>query len=100
MVSLAGYLRELAQPGAFDSQDIVRKYESWVSEDKYMIMAHEREAWVSNPEEWEYVAVKCAKRCNDVYVSRVDSRLRRVGRNVPDLQPSSTALLSVQSFLT
>ncbi len=86
MVSLTGYLGELAKRGPFDDQDIVRKYESWVLEDKYMVMAHEREAWVSNPEEWEYIVVKCSKRGNDVYVSRVDSRPRGVGRNVPDMQ--------------
>ena len=86
MVSLAGYLRELAQRGTFDSQDIVRKYESWVLEDTYMVMAHEREAWVSDAGECEYIAVKCAKRGNPVYVSRVDSRLNGIGRNVPDIQ--------------
>jgi hypothetical protein len=86
MVSLAGYLRELAHRGTFDVEDIVRKYEAWVLEDKYMVMAHEREAWVCNAGEIEYIAVKCAKRGNDVYVSRVDSRLYGIGRNVPDIQ--------------
>jgi hypothetical protein len=86
MASLAGYLRELTEKGIFDFHDIVRKYEAWVLEDKFMVMAHEREQWVSNAGEWEYIAVKCAKRGNDVYVSRVDSRLIGVGRNVPDIQ--------------
>ena len=86
MASLASYLRELAQRGVFDSQDIIRKYESWVLEDKYMVMAHEREAWVSNAGECEYIAVKCAKRGNDVYVSRVGSWLRGIGRNLAGLQ--------------
>jgi hypothetical protein len=86
MASLAGYLRELAEKGIFDIHDIVRKYESWVLEDKFMVMAHEREAWVSNAGKMEYIALKCAKRGNDVYVSRVDSRLYGIGRNVPDIQ--------------
>jgi hypothetical protein len=86
MVSLAGYLRELAEKGIFDIHDIVRKYESWVLEDRYMVMAHEREAWVSDAGEMEYIALKCAKRGNDVYVSRVASRLYGIGRNVPDIQ--------------
>jgi hypothetical protein len=86
MASLAGYLRELAEKGIFDIHDIVRKYESWVLEDKFMVMAHEREVWVSNAGETEYIALKCAKRGNDVYVSRVDSRLYGIGLNVPDIQ--------------
>jgi len=86
MVSLAGYLRELAEKGIFDVGDIVRQYESWVLENRYMVMAHEREAWVSDAGEWEYIAVKCSKRGNDVYVYRVDSRLCGIGRNLPDIQ--------------
>jgi hypothetical protein len=70
----------------FNSDDIVRKYEGWVNEHRYMIMAHEREKWVSEAGEWEYIAVKCAKRGNDVYVSRVNSRLSGIGRNVPGIQ--------------
>jgi hypothetical protein len=86
MASLAGYLRELAEKGIYDKDDIVDKYEAWVLENRYMILAHEREAWVSDAGEWEYIAVKCAKRGNDVYVSRVDSRLYGIGQNVPDIQ--------------
>jgi hypothetical protein len=86
MVSLAGYLRELAEKGIYDIQDVVRKYESWVLEVMYMIMAHEREAWLSDAGECEYIAVKCSKRGNDVYIHRVDSRLSGIGRNVPDIQ--------------
>jgi hypothetical protein len=86
MVSLAVYLRELAEKRIFDFDDIVRKYEGWVNEHRYMVMAHAREKWVSKAGEWEYIAVKCAKRGNDVYVSRVGSRLDGVGRNVPDIQ--------------
>ena len=44
LASLAGYLRELAERGTFDFNDIVRKYESWVLDDRFMVMAHEREA--------------------------------------------------------
>lgn len=86
MVSLAGYLLELAVKGIFNLDDIVRKFESWVLENRFMVMAHEREAWVSDAGEWAYIAVKCAKRGNDVYVARVDSRLYGIGRNIPDIQ--------------
>ena len=57
MASLAGYLRELVEKGIFDLSDIVRKYESWVLEDRYMVMAHEREAWVSDAGEMEYITL-------------------------------------------
>jgi hypothetical protein len=69
MSSLAGYLRTLAERGIYDSEDIVCKYESWVLDDRYMVMAHEREKWKQDAGKFEYVAVKCAKRGNDVYAS-------------------------------
>jgi hypothetical protein len=43
MVSLTGDLRELADKEKCDFHDIVRKYESWVVEDRFMVIAHERE---------------------------------------------------------
>jgi hypothetical protein len=86
MSSLAGYLRQLAERGTYDFDDIVDKYERWVLDDRYMVMAHQREPWLTDGGELEYVAVKCAKRGNDVYVSRVDSRLRGIGQYVPDIQ--------------
>jgi hypothetical protein len=42
MVSPAGYLREVTERGIKSPQDIVRKYASWVLEDRYIILAHER----------------------------------------------------------
>jgi hypothetical protein len=46
MSSLAGYLRQLAESGIFDKDDIISQYEKWVIEEKYMIMCHEREKWL------------------------------------------------------
>lgn len=43
MASLAGYLRYLADRKLFDIKKIVQKYEEWVLEDRYMVLAHERE---------------------------------------------------------
>ena len=85
MSSLAGYLRSLAEKGTYDFDDIVEKYESWVLDHRYMVMAHEKEAWKADAGQFEYVAVKCAKRGNDVYVSRVDSRLYGLGFHVPNV---------------
>jgi len=45
MASPAGYLRYLAEKKVFDVGQIVRKYEEWILEHKYMVMAHEREKW-------------------------------------------------------
>jgi len=85
MSSLAGYLRELAEKGIFDKDDIVDKYEFWVLDSRYMVLAHEREKWLSDDGVYEYVAVKCAKRGNDVYVSRVDTRLYGLGFHIPNV---------------
>ena len=85
MSSLAGYLRKLAEKGVYDFEEIVKKYEAWVLDHRYMILAHLPEVWVSKSLEYEYVAVKCAKRENDVYFSRVNSRLFGVGFRVPNV---------------
>jgi hypothetical protein len=86
MSSLAGYLRELAQRGTFDFDDIVEKYESWVNDPRYMVLAHEGEAWLADGGAYDHVAVICAKRGNDVYTSRVASRLYGIGKHVSELR--------------
>lgn len=85
MESLSGYLKELAQRGTYDPEDICSRYKRWVSQDRYMVMAHERESWLSDPEQFEYVAVKCSKRGNDVYTRRVQSRFEGISHRSPDL---------------
>jgi hypothetical protein len=85
MSSLAGYLLKLAERGVYDSEEITEAYEAWVLDHRYMAMAHLREDWKTDAGEYEYVAVKCAKRGNDVYVSRVDSRLYGFGFHVPNV---------------
>ena len=85
MSSLAGYLRKLAERGIYAKEDIVSAYVSWLLEVKYMILCHQREQWVSNAGDYEYVAVKYAKRGNDVYLSRVEDRLRGLGVHVPNV---------------
>jgi hypothetical protein len=100
MTSLSGYLRGLAEKGIYDKTDIENWYETWVLESRYMVMAHQREAWVSEAGEWEYIAVKCAKRGNDVYVSRVESRLYGIGRNVPDIQHNFHGIRLPPCFLS
>jgi hypothetical protein len=48
-----------------------------------MVLAHLREDWKTNAYEFDYVAVRCAKRGNDVYVSRINRRLHGLGFHVP-----------------
>jgi hypothetical protein len=85
MSSLAGYLRKLAEHGIYAKEDIVSKYEAWLLDDRYMVLCHEREDWVSDAGVYEYVAVKCAKRGNDVYLFRVENRLRSLGFHIPNV---------------
>jgi len=65
MSSLSGYLRKLAERGIYDFEDIIEKYEAWVLDHRYMVLTHLREVWKTNAYEFDYVAVKCAKRGYD-----------------------------------
>ena len=85
MSSLAGYLRSLAERGIYDPQEIIEHYETWVFDDLYMVMTYLREAWKTDSGEYEYATVKCDKRGNDVYVSRVESRLYGLGFHIPNV---------------
>lgn len=80
--SLRSYANRLLKSGVYDQEDIVRHYERWVVDDRYMILAHRREDWVSDGGSFEYVAVKCSKRGNDVYQDRVSGRMKGISRNV------------------
>jgi hypothetical protein len=53
---------------------MVKEFKEWAEEDTYMILSK----W--NKKKWknDVFAVKCAKRGNDVYVSRVKSRFRGI----------------------
>jgi len=66
MSSLMGYLRGLAEKGIYDFYDIVATYEAWVLDPRYMVMAHQIEPWKEDAGKFEYIAVKCTKRGNDV----------------------------------
>jgi hypothetical protein len=86
MSSLAGYLRELAERGLYDKADIVNRFVKWEIEVKYMIMCHEKEDYRNLLGEYEYVAVKCAKRGNDVYQRRVENRLFGIKSRTANVQ--------------
>lgn len=52
--------------------EIVDKYVSWVSEDMYFILTKLDEVKVK----YDWFAVKCSKRGNDIYKSRVYNRFK------------------------
>jgi hypothetical protein len=65
----------------YSLDQIVEQYIEWAIEDMYMILTK----W--NKEKWknDVYAVKCSKRGNDVYVSRVESRFRGIYNRSEDL---------------
>jgi hypothetical protein len=69
LTSLRGVLKHYVQNNS-PLELIIEKYKEWVSEDTYMILSK----W--NQKKWknEVFAVKCSKRGNDVYRSRVKNR--------------------------
>ena len=80
MVTLNGFRKDYLRLN-FSVDEIVRQYKEWVSEATYMILAK----W--NRKEWknDVFAVKCAKRGNDVYSSRVKSRFRGLAKKAEEL---------------
>jgi hypothetical protein len=78
--SLRGFLKDYLRLN-YSVYEIVEKYIEWVSEATYMILSK----W--NKAEWknDVFAVKCTKRGNDVYHSRVESRFRGLSRKAENL---------------
>ncbi len=80
MGSLRYFLREHARLN-YSLDGIVNQFKEWAEDDTYMILTK----W--NKEKWknDVFAVKCAKRGNDVYVSRVKSRFSGLERYSEDI---------------
>ena len=57
-------------------EEIIKKYQEWAINDTYMILTR----W--NKEKWtnDVYTVKCSKRGNDVYKSRVKRKFEGVGK--------------------
>jgi len=80
MSSLRAVLRDEAVYG-FSLSEIVEKYREWVLDDRYMILNRiDLRTYKS-----DVFAVKCSKRGNDVYRSRVYRRFKRVSSLVDKL---------------
>jgi hypothetical protein len=80
MSSLHAFLRDYIQY-SYSVPEIVERYVSWVSEDKYMILSRWNRETLRN----DLFAVKCAKRGNDVYRSRVYRRFNGLRGKAGDL---------------
>jgi hypothetical protein len=80
LASLRGFLKDYLRLN-YSVDGLVEKYKAWVSEDTYMILSK----W--NKTKWknDVFAVKCAKRGNDVYHSRVKSRFRGLSHKAENL---------------
>ena len=78
MVSLKAFFRDYLQFN-YSVPEIVERYVEWVNDVKYMILSR----WDGS--ENEVFAVKCAKRGNDVYRSRVSRRFAGLRLRAEDL---------------
>jgi len=78
MVSLKAFFRDYLQFN-YSVPEIVERYVEWVNDVKYMILSR----WDGS--ENEVFAVKCAKRGNDVYRSRVSRRFAGLCSRAEDL---------------
>lgn len=80
MGSLRYVLKKHAQLN-YSLDQLVDQYVEWVKDNTYMILTK----W--NKQKWknDVFAVKCAKRGNDVYVSRVKSRFRDLEKHSEDI---------------
>jgi hypothetical protein len=80
LTSLRGVLNDYVKYN-FPLERITEKYKEWVSEDTYMVLSK----WNREKSKNDVYAVKCSKRGNDVYRSRVESRFRGLVSKSKDL---------------
>jgi hypothetical protein len=80
LVSLNGFRKDYLRLN-FPIEEIVRQYKDWASEDTYTILSK----WNRKKSKNDVFAVKCAKRGNDVYHSRVERRFRGLSHKAENL---------------
>ena len=81
MVSLNGFRKDYLRLN-FPVDEIIRQYKDWASEDTYMILSK----WNKEKSKNDVFAVKCAKRGNDVYRSRVKRRFQGLSHKAEALE--------------
>jgi hypothetical protein len=80
LTSLRAVLKDYVKHN-FPLERITEKYKDWVSEDTYMILSKWNQAKWRN----DVYAVKCSKRGNDVYHSKVESRFKGLSHKAENL---------------
>ena len=87
-MSLSGFLNQYRDI-EFPIEEIIQAYTNWVLDDRYMILERSKPGWdapkSSTMFERETIAIKSAKRGNDVYCHRVLSRFREFEDQPTDL---------------
>src|SRR4030067_867728 len=79
-MSLKAFLRDYLQYN-YSVLEIVDRYIEWVQDEKYMILSR----WNDTESKNDVFAVKCAKRGNDVYRTRVYDRFKGLSSNTENL---------------
>jgi hypothetical protein len=79
--SLRGFLKDYLKQN-FSVDEIVEKYKEWVSINTYMILSK----WNNKKCKNDVFAVKCSKRGNDIYRSRVKSRFVGLSHKAEELE--------------
>ena len=80
MLSLKAFLRDYLQFN-YSADEIVERYVEWVIVATYMILSR----WNASESKNDVFAVKCAKRGNDVYRSRVYHRFKGLSSSAEEL---------------
>ena len=81
-------VRNLFYSQIFEVDDVVESYQTWVSQDEYLLLQRTIiEPSVNASTKWDsqFIAVKCSKRGNDVYLYRVQKSLSDVLDNLSDI---------------
>lgn len=98
MVSLSSFLKDYAKFN-YSLDEIVSRHGDWVTDDKYMILNRwNKKKWIN-----EFFAVKCSKRGNDVYKSRVFRRFRglsKLVKNIVFFNPKSRSKKTTKALFT
>jgi hypothetical protein len=80
LTSLRAVLKDYVKHN-FPLERVIEKYKDWVSEDTCMILSKWNQAKWRN----DVYAVKCSKRGNDVYHSKVESRFKGLSHKAENL---------------
>ncbi len=73
------YLLQFTIDKGIDFTELTELYKAWRDYDEYMVLQEQtKNLRIQGETNKKTIAVKCAKRCNDVYWSRVWKRLKSI----------------------